>query len=104
MRRGRRDPEQVEVGEALDCWRVVAFEADRRLRLALEMKIPGRGWLEFQVCPNSGGSIIRQTAFYRPEGFAGRAYWALSAPLHNLIFNCMLRALAERAHEAAAEG
>ena len=49
LRRGRRDPEQLRVGDALDFWRVEAYEPDRLLRLAAEMKLPGRAWLEFEV-------------------------------------------------------
>ena len=52
MRRGRRDPNKLAVGETLDFWRVEAFEPGRRLRLAAEMKVPGRAWLEFEVVPD----------------------------------------------------
>ena len=51
MRRGRRDPQDVRVGDAVDFWRVEAVEPDRLLRLRAEMKVPGRAWLEFQVEP-----------------------------------------------------
>ena len=51
MRRGRRDPEAPAVGDTLDFWRVEAYEPGRRLRLAAEMKVPGRAWLEFEVVP-----------------------------------------------------
>ncbi len=98
MRRGRRDPEHLRVGDTLDCWRVEAVEPDRRLRLAAEMKLPGRAWLEFEVAENdSGGSRIRQTAEYDPIGLLGRAYWYAVYPLHQLVFGGMLRAIAERA-------
>ncbi len=62
IRRGRRDPEELCVGDTLDFWRVVQYEPDKTLRLAAEMKVPGRAWLEFEVTPNDdGGSTIRQT-------------------------------------------
>ena len=75
MRRGRRDPDELRVGDTVDCWRVETFEPDRRLRLAAEMKLPGRAWLEFEVTPDDAGSIIRQTAIFDPAGLAGLAYW-----------------------------
>lgn len=101
MRRGRRDPNHLRVGDTLDFWRVEAIEPDRRLRLAAEMKLPGRAWLEFEVIdspdgPNAG-SRIRQTAEYDPIGILGRAYWYAVYPLHKLVFAGMLRQIAERA-------
>jgi tryptophan-rich sensory protein len=101
MRRGRRDPNHLRVGDTLDCWRVEAIEANRRLRLTAEMKLPGRAWLEFEVTDSrdepSGGSRIRQTAVYDPIGLLGRAYWYTAYPLHELVFAGMLRAIAARA-------
>jgi uncharacterized protein YbjT (DUF2867 family) len=97
MRRGRRDPHRLRVGDTLDCWRVEAFEPNRRVRLAAEMKLPGRAWLEFEVTPNRTGSRIRQTAEYDPIGLLGRAYWYAVYPLHQWIFGGMLRRIAARA-------
>jgi uncharacterized protein YbjT (DUF2867 family) len=74
LRRGRRDPERLAVGEVVDCWRVEALEAGRRLLLAAEMKLPGRAWLEFVVEPAENGSVIRQTAMFDPVGLWGLAY------------------------------
>jgi len=95
LRRGRRDPVGIRVGEPIDFWRVEAFEADRRLRLAAEMRLPGRAWLEFEVAPDgAGGSVIRQTASFDPRGLLGRVYWYALWPFHGLIFGRMLRAIA----------
>jgi uncharacterized protein YbjT (DUF2867 family) len=93
MRRGRRDPEQLQVGDALDFWRVEAYEPARRLRLAAEMKLPGRAWLEFEVKPVEGGSEIRQTAVFDPIGLGGLLYWYGIYPLHDRVFAGMLRSL-----------
>ena len=71
MRRGRRDPEAPAVGDALDFWRVEAYEPGRRLRLAAEMKLPGRAWLEFDVEPAASGAIVHQTAVFEPVGLSG---------------------------------
>jgi len=54
VRRGRRDPNHVKVGDTLDFWRVEQIEENRILRLAAEMKVPGRAWLEFEVTENDG--------------------------------------------------
>jgi hypothetical protein len=97
IRRGRRDPENLHVGETLDCWRVEAFESNQRLRLRAEMKLPGRAWLEFEVSPSERGSTIRQTAIFDPLGLAGLVYWYGIYPLHQFVFAGMLRNLAHAA-------
>jgi hypothetical protein len=100
LRRGRRDPERLRVGEPLDFWRVEAFEPERRLLLKAEMKLPGRAWLEFRVEPEEGGSRIHQVAVFDPLGLGGQLYWWALYPLHCLIFAGMLRRLAKRAARA----
>ena len=82
MRRGRRDPNALAVGDALDFWRVEAFEPGRRLRLAAEMKVPGRAWLEFEVVPAVGGAVVHQTAVFEPVGLPGLLYWYVLLPVH----------------------
>lgn len=96
LRRGRRDPERVRVGDTLDWWRVEAIEPDRRLRLVAEMKLPGRAWLEFTVDPLPTGTRIRQTASFDPAGLPGLAYWFGIYPLHALVFRGMIRGIARR--------
>ncbi|HET6372599.1 MAG TPA: SDR family oxidoreductase [Candidatus Polarisedimenticolia bacterium] len=97
MRRGRRDPEDLAVGDVLDFWRVEEYEPGRRLRLAAEMKVPGRAWLEFEVREGEdGGSTVRQAAVFDPAGLLGRAYWYGVYPLHALVFAGMLRGIARR--------
>jgi hypothetical protein len=97
MRRGRRDPEAPAVGDALDFWRVEAYEPGRRLRLAAEMRLPGRAWLEFEVEPAPDGAIVHQTAVFEPVGLSGLLYWYVLFPVHSVIFAGMLRAIARRA-------
>jgi hypothetical protein len=101
VRRGRPHPDELQVGDALDFWRVEAYEAGRLLRLRAEMKLPGRAWLEFEVQPTAAGATIRQTALYDPVGLFGLLYWWAIYPLHALVFRTMLRNLA-RAAEAEA--
>lgn len=97
VRRGRRDPESLQVGEPLDFWRVEVFDPPRQLRLKAEMKLPGRAWLEFEVSPSEQGSTIRQTAIFDPVGLAGLMYWYGIYPLHQFVFAGMLRNLARAA-------
>ena len=97
MRRGRRDPFNLRVGDALDFWRVEAFEPNRRLRLAAEMRVPGRAWLEFEVSELDGQSQIRQTAIFDPVGLPGLAYWYALYPLHQLVFARMLKGISQAA-------
>ena len=97
MRRGRRDPNSLRVGDVVDFWRVEAFEPDRLLRLRAEMKLPGRAWLEFEVSEDEQQKCtIRQTALFDPLGLSGLAYWYLLYPLHKIVFAGMLKALVRK--------
>lgn len=97
VRRGRPAPNDLHIGDALDFWRVEAYEPDRRLRLSAEMKLPGRAWLEFEVVPREGGATIRQTALFDPVGLVGLAYWYLVYPLHRIVLSGMLENIARAA-------
>ena len=99
MSRGRRDPDACTVGDAIDGWTVEAFEPDRRLRLSADLKLPGHGWLDFQVTPLADGqrSMIRQTATFDARGLLGRAYWYAVLPVHNLIFGGLLERITRHA-------
>ncbi|MGC8780563.1 MAG: DUF2867 domain-containing protein [Anaerolineae bacterium] len=98
MRRGRRDPDHLRVGEALDFWRVEAVEPDHLIRLRAEMKVPGRAWLQFHVHPQGEDrAILSQTAYFAPKGLGGLLYWYLLYPIHKVIFAGMIRKIAERA-------
>lgn len=92
MRRGRRSPTEINVGEALDFWRVlVANKTERRLLLYAEMKLPGEAWLEFKITPDN---VLVQTATFRPLGLLGRLYWYAVLPFHGFIFKGMSRRIA----------
>jgi uncharacterized protein YbjT (DUF2867 family) len=97
LRRARRDPEELRVGEVLDWWRVEEYQPNQKLRLSAEMKVPGRAWLEFTVEPSGTGSVIRQTAIFDPVGFLGLAYWYGIYPIHVLVFKGMLKNIAAAA-------
>jgi len=103
LRRGRRHPDELRVGESLDFWRVEAVEPDRLLRLRAEMKVPGRAWLEFQSIPQpDGGTLLTQTAYFAARGVAGFLYWYLLLPIHTFIFSGMIRKVGQRAMALAA--
>ena len=105
LRRGRRDPEWIRPGDALDFWRVESCVADRQLRLEAEMKLPGRAWLQFDVEPiDPHRSRIRQTATFETSGLWGRLYWYALLPLHAIVFSGMLRGIASRAVEPERNG
>jgi uncharacterized protein YbjT (DUF2867 family) len=103
LRRGRRDPEEVGFGEALDFWRVVGYEKNRRLALRAEMKVPGEALLEFVIEPDGeGGSSLRQQALFKPRGLFGLLYWYSVAPLHYVVFRGMLKGIEKEALRRAA--
>ena len=104
FRRGRRHPDEITVGEALDFWRVEAVEPNRLLRLRAEMKVPGRAWLQFESHPQDGGMTrLIQTAYFAPKGLSGHLYWYVLYPIHSMIFSGLIREIGRRA-EAPTRG
>ena len=97
LRRGRRDPKRLRVGDSLDFWRVEALERGVRLKLYAEMILPGKAWLEFRVEERDGMTHITQEASFSPRGLGGQIYWYLVMPFHVFIFPTMLRNLIRRA-------
>ena len=102
MRRGRRDPHRLRVGDAVDFWRVEAIEAPTLLRLRAEMKLPGEAWLEWRVEERPSGCHVRQFARYHPKGLWGRAYWLGVAPFHRFVFPGLLDGVCAEAERRAA--
>lgn len=98
LRRGRRHPDELRIGESLDFWRVEAVEPGRLLRLRAEMKVPGKAWLQFQSLPAEGGAtLLTQTAYFAPRGLSGFVYWYALYPIHTFIFSGLIRRVAARA-------
>jgi len=98
MRRGRRHPDDLRQGEALDFWRVGKVEPNYLLRLRAEMKLPGSGWLQFEAHPQENGRTeLVQTAYFAFKGLFGLLYWYGIYPLHGIIFSHMIDAIAHRA-------
>ncbi len=96
-RRGRRSATGLRVGDAIDFWRVEAYDVDHSLRLRAEMRLPGRAWLEFEILTGEGKKNLRQTAFFEPHGLFGYLYWYAVVPFHEIIFGQMARRIVEEA-------
>lgn len=100
LQRGRRDPERIRVGDALDFWRVEALEPGRLIRLRAEMMVPGQAWLQLEVEPvEKEMTRLNQIAFFAPKGFLGLLYWYMLYPIHRLIFAGMIREIAQKAEQ-----
>ncbi len=95
LNRGRRAPDSLRVGDALDFWKVVDIREDKRLLLYAQMKLPGQAWLEFDVQPQQ----LVQTAHFLPRGLLGRLYWYSVLPLHNLVFQDLAEAVVRGARK-----
>lgn len=104
MRRGRRHPDDLWVGDALDFWRVEAVEPPSVVRLRAEMRLPGDAWLEWRIDATETGSHLAQRAIFFPRGLLGRAYWYSLLPFHAVIFGRMAQRIADAAAERQASG
>jgi hypothetical protein len=105
IRRGRRHPEDLYEGDALDFWRVLEVDPPNRLVLLAEMKMPGQATLEFRLIGNPGGvSELRQISTFLPRGLYGILYWWVFYPFHVWLFKGMLRSIAERVGGPVVDG
>jgi len=100
LRRGRRDQDDLRIGEPLDFWRVEELTPGH-LRLRAEMLLPGHAWLTFDVTPIPGGCRVHQLAEFRPHGLLGRLYWLAVAPFHRFVFPALLRGIERDAKDLA---
>ena len=97
LRRGRRDPIKLRVGDSLDFWRVEEYEEGKKLRLYAEMILPGKAWLEFNLSETAGKVTATQIATFQPRGLGGQLYWRGISPFHTLLFPTMLRNICKTA-------
>lgn len=94
LRRGRRHPEYLQVGDALDFWRVLDVTPPERLILVAEMKLPGEAILDINIIQRGNTSEIQFSTRFRPRGLYGVFYWYSLLPAHDLLFGGMLKAIA----------
>jgi len=100
MRRGRRHPDQIHQGEPLDFWQAERVIEGRMMLLRAEMKLPGKGWLQFEAVPGAGEtSTLRLTAYFEPHGLFGSVYWYCLYPAHAWIFRGLALEISRRAME-----
>lgn len=104
LRRGRRDPDRLRIGDPLDFWRVTALEDDHRIRLLAEMKLPGYAWLEWVVEAHGAEVVVTQRARFVPRGLFGRLYWYALWPFHQVLFPRLARDIVVRAERRVAAG
>lgn len=102
LRRGRRNPHDLRIGDAVDFWRVEEIVDGELLRLRAEMKVPGRAWLDLGIVRDEQqGTMFRQRAVFAPKGLLGRVYWCSVLPFHGFVFGGMQRNIARQAEERA---
>ena len=97
LRRGRRHPDHLSVGEPIDFWRVETLQVGQLLVLHAEMLLPGEAWLEWSLEAVGTETRLTQTARFRPRGLLGRLYWYAVAPFHSLIFPGLIRGISRDA-------
>ena len=96
LRRGRRHPSELGVGDVLDFWRVLNIEAPYRLLLVAEMKLPGEALLDFRITPAGKDQVeLQMLSRFLPRGLAGILYWYILYPFHQWIFFGMLKTIAK---------
>ena len=104
LRRGRRNPYDLQLGDAVDFWRVEEVVDGELLRLRAEMKLPGRAWLDLGIRHDADGTTFHQRAVFAPKGLLGRAYWWSVWPFHGLVFGGMQRNIARQAEARGGRG
>lgn len=110
LRRGRRDPDNIEYGETLDFWRVIGIQHDESLTLRAEMKLPGTAILDFHLDPaeqhaqDSPRTAMTMTARFRPKGILGILYWYSVLPFHGIVFKGMLKGIKRSAESMSPQG
>ena len=97
FRRKRRQPSELRMGDAIDSWRVIGVQAEKKLTLVMEMKAPGAGVLEFSIDAVDGGRRVSVDAYFHPAGAWGLAYWYAVLPFHSYIFKGMAHTIRRRA-------
>lgn len=103
LRRTRPQRDILHEGDIVDCYRVEKVEENRVLRFRIEMRLPGAGWLQFQLQPLEAQRCeMILSVFFAPRGLAGLIYWYALYPIHSFVFARLLRRLAREAETSPA--
>jgi hypothetical protein len=95
LRRGRRHPNDLRVGDALDFWRVLEVQPQQRLMLLAEMKLPGEALFDIRITPAGEGAVwLHFLSRFMPRGIVGILYWFALYPFHQWVFSGMLKSIA----------
>ncbi len=98
LNRGRRSRVRLQVGDALDFWRVLDLKPPSKLLLLAEMRTPGQALLEIRIEPiNETQCRITLLSRFLPKGLAGLAYWYILYPFHQYVFSQMLKGIGKAA-------
>ncbi|THB76544.1 MAG: SDR family oxidoreductase [Desulfobacteraceae bacterium] len=98
LNRGRRSSKKLQVGDALDFWRVLDLSAPEYLLLLAEMKTPGEALLEIKITPLSDQRCeLMLLSRFLPRGILGILYWYTMYPFHQYLFYKMPKGMAAAA-------
>jgi hypothetical protein len=98
--RGRRHITGLAVHDVIGFWRVEDVREDQRLLLRAEMKLPGKAWLEFRIDDEGDTRRLTVVSYYDTASLAGRVYWYMFLPFHDVIFNGLIRQIERRSRGA----
>lgn len=96
LRRYRRDPNTLALGDSIDSWKVIAIKENAFLSLLFGMKAPGLGRLEFNIVDKGAYRELDIRAWWHPAGFWGLLYWFVMMPAHLFIFKGMTKAIVKK--------
>ncbi|UCD91893.1 MAG: DUF2867 domain-containing protein [Methanobacteriota archaeon] len=91
LSRGRRDPNELRIGDSVDFWKVADLVEGKRLLLVSQIEFPGTAWLDFTIEDDK----VIQTSYFYPNGVLGRVHWFLTHLLHMLVLDSLAKAIVE---------
>ncbi len=99
LAKGRPARAMLEVGDAVDSWKVIIVEPEKQLALLFGMKAPGLGRLCFTLKDKGEHRELDVRAWWHPHGMPGLFYWLLMIPAHLFIFRGMAKRIARLAEK-----
>lgn len=95
--RGRKSQVNLRINDVIDYWRVEDLQKDARLLLRAEMKLPGKGWLEFKIDDVGSRRKLSIVAHYHPQDIFGKVYWYAFLSCHRFLFNDLIKQIEKKA-------